>query len=398
MQRASLIVLLAIALLAGFTARAIFFSTSSLPAATTSGNADTRIGEAFYSTLNVALSGGPTEPLAAMLAGIFRDHDSTTGATRTHAEFLDHVRAMAASPQGIRLEPVSVQVAGESLVIGIDSDRGERLQVAAMTVEVEVPGLHFETLRVEGGKIVDRWAPSIPWLEVVDSGAAAIPLPALTEVSATMMRVTVSGGMAYEWNTTSSGFLTIESGTGRWTSSTTSSGVEPAPLQPGEFVGFSKKERVRLRAVDGPVTALLFLTAPVPAADLPRQWVTLNETAQGVSRSILWTGLLSESDSITRYRPGRIVLPPNATLELRHAQGIDTLIAIDGGVLDLWAPESTITLLASDQWPKKYTGAAQLDAGHAGAIVAPEKVTVRNPTDQPIVLFVIALERATVAR
>ena len=91
-------------------------------------------------------------------------------------------------------------------------------------------------------------------------------------------------------------------------------------------------------------------------------------------------------------------MPPNATLDLRHAQGIDTLIAIDGGVLDLWSPEGTISLLGSDQWLKEYTGAAQLDAGHAGAIVAPEAVTVRNRSDQPIALFVIAIERATVAR
>ncbi len=397
MQRASLVALLTIALLAGFTARAIFFSPS-FPAGTTSGYAATRIGEAFYSTLNEALSGGPIEPLAALLAGTFRDHDPDTGATRTAAEFLDDVRAMGASPQGVRLEPISVEASGESLVVGIDPDRGEPLQVAAMTVETELPGPHFETLRVVRGKIVDRWAPPMLWLEVANSSAAAIPLPVLTEVLATLMRVTVSEGMAYEWGTTSSGFITIESGAGRWTASTMSSGDDPMGLLPGEFVAFSSGVQVGLRSVDGPVTALLLLTAPTPAADVLHQRVTLTEMTQGVSRSTLWTGLLSESDSITRYRPGRIVLPPNATLELRHAQGIDTLIAIDGGDLDIWSPESTITLLGSNQWPKEYTGAAQLDAGHAGAIVATESVTVRNLSDRPVALLVIAIERATVAR
>ena len=398
MQRASLAALLAIALLAGFTARAIFF-TSSFPAATMSGNANTRTGEAFYSTLNDALSGGPIEPLAALLADIFRDHDPDTGVTRTASEFLDDVRAMGASPQGVRLEPISVEASGESLIVGIDPDREESLQVAAMTVETELPGPHFETLRIVRGKVVDRWAPPMLWLEVADSNAAAIPVPALTEVSATLMRVTVSGGMAYEWGTTSSGFITIESGAGRWTASTMSSGDDPTRLQPGDFVAFSSEEQIRLRSVDdGPVTALLFLTEPARAVDVTNQAATLMEIAQGVSRSILWTGLLSESDSVTRYRPGRIVLPPNATLELRHAQGIDTLIAIDGGVLDLWSPESTITLLGSDQWPKEYIGAAQLDAGHAGAILAAETVALRNLSDRPIALLVIAIERATVAR
>jgi hypothetical protein len=397
MQRASLVALLTIALLAGFTARAIFFSPS-FPAGTTSGYAATRIGEAFYSTLNEALSGGPIEPLAALLAGTFRDHDPNTGATRTAAEFLDDVRAMGSSPQGVRFEPISVEASGESLVVGIDPDRGEPLQVAAMTVETELPGPHFETLRVVRGKIVDRWAPPMLWLEVANSSAAAIPLPALTDVLATLMRVTVSEGMAYEWGTTSSGFITIESGAGRWTASTMSSGDDPMGLLPGEFVAFSSGVQVGLRSVDGPVTALLLLTAPTPAADVLHQRVTLTEMTQGVSRSTLWTGLLSESDSITRYRPGRIVLPPNATLELRHAQGIDTLIAIDGGDLDIWSPASTITLLGSNQWPKEYTGAAQLDAGHAGAIVATESVTVRNLSDRPVALLVIAIERATVAR
>jgi hypothetical protein len=399
MQRASLVTLLIVTLLAGFTARAIFFS-SSFPAGTTSGNANTRIGETFYSTLNESLSGGPIEPLAALLADMFRDHDPETGATRTAVEFLDDVRAMGASPQRIRLEPISVEASGESLVVGIDSARGERLQVAAMTVETALPGPHFETLRVVRGKIVDRWAPPLLWLEVANSSAAAVPLPALTEVWATLMRVTVSGGMAYDWVTPSAGFITVESGAGRWTASTMSAGDDPMVLLPGDFAAFSGEERVRLRSVDGPVTALLFITAPapVPVENVPYQWVTLTETTQGVSRSTLWTGLLAESDSITRYRPGRIVVPPNATLELRHAQGIDTLIAIDGGVLELWSPASSITLLGSNQWLKEYTGAAQLDAGHAGAIVASETVTLRNLSDRPVALLVIAIERAIVAR
>jgi len=397
-QRASLAALLIIALLAGFTARAVFFA-SSFPAGTTSGNADTRIGEAFYSSLHDALSGGPIEPLGALLAGIFRDHDPDTGATRTAAEFLDDVRAMGAAPQGVRLEPISLEASGESVVVGIDPGRGERLEVAAMTVETELPGPHFETLRVVKGKIVDRWAPPIRWLEVADSSAAAIPLPALTEVWATLMRVSVSGGMAYEWGTTSSGFLTIESGGGRWSASSLETVDEPTLLEAGDFVAFSEGSQVKLQSVDGDsVTALLFLTAPVRGADVSHQAATLAEIAQGVSRSILWAGLLSETDSITRYRPGRIVLPPKTTLDLRHAQGIDMLIAIDGGVLELWSPESTITLLGSNQWLKEYTGAAQLDAGHAGAIVASETVTLRNLSDRPVALLIVAIERAIVAR
>src|SRR5215211_3005794 len=247
MQRASFVTLLAVALLAGFTARAIFF-VPSFPAGTKSGSASTGTGEAFYSALNEALSGGTIEPLAAVLAGIFRDHDPNTGATRTAAEFLDDVRAMGATPHGIRLEPTSVETSGESLVVGIDPVRRESLQVAAMTVETALSGPHFETLRVVRGKIVDRWAPPIPWLEVADFSAAAIPVPALTAVSATLMRVTVSGGMAYEWNTTSSGVLMIESGAGRWTASSMSSGDDTSWLQPGDFVAFSSEAQVRLRA------------------------------------------------------------------------------------------------------------------------------------------------------
>ena len=209
--------------------------------------------------MNEALSGGPIEPLAALLDGIFRDHDPDTGATRTAAEFLDDVRAMGASPQGYGSSRSPWRRRVQSLVVGIDPDRGERLQVAAMTVETKLPGPHFETLRVVRGKIVDRWAPAILWLEVANSNAAAVPLPALTEVWATLMRVTVSGGMAYEWGTTSAGFLTIEPGAGRWTASTMSSGDDPTRLLPGDFVAFSTEAQIRLRSVDDqPVTALLF--------------------------------------------------------------------------------------------------------------------------------------------
>ncbi len=131
-----------------------------------------------------------------------------------------------------------------------------------MTLGTELPGPHFETLRIVDGKIVDRWAPPMLWIEVADSREPAIPVPALTEVSATLMRVTVPGGMGYEWSTTSSGILTIESGAGRWTASTMGSEDDSTLLQPGDFVVFSIEEQVRLRSVDGPVTALVFLTAP----------------------------------------------------------------------------------------------------------------------------------------
>lgn len=397
MQRLSLALLLVIAVLAGFTARAIM-TPSGFPAATVSGNADVAMADAFYAALNDALAGESTEPLAALLAGVFLDHDADTGATRTVEAFLDDLRASGATPQGIRLQPVSVEAADQTLVVDVEPVRTGGLVMAGMTVESQLPSPHVETLRVVGGKFVDRWAPAFPWITVADPGGPAIPVPALTDVSATLMRVTVAGGMTYEWNTLSAGVLLIESGMGHLSTSSATTTPVSSSLGPHAFVTFSAATQIQLRSIDGPVTAVLFVTESVRSADVSQTPVVLPEVAQGVTRTVLWSGPFSGIDSITRYRPASMVLPANATVELLHPMGIDVLLAIDGGALDLKTPDGTITLLGSDQWPKASTGGAQLDAGHAGLVVANERVVLRNATDRPIALFVIAIERTTVAR
>lgn len=390
MRRSSLALLLIITVLVGFAARSIVDRTA-FPATSVSGSADTTAADAFYASLNSALAGGPVEPLAALLAEVFVDHDPSTGESRSAGEFLDRLRMMAAAPQGVRLDPVSAVGAGTTIVVAVAPTRVGSLQVAGMTLERELPGPYFETLRVVQGKVVDRWAPPIPWLQVAESTESEIWVPAMTQVVATLIRVTVAGGMVYEWNTDTAGILTIESGAGRWGMSSTGSAEAPEVLEPGDFVALPGGDRIRLRSVDSnPVTALLFLTAPARAADLSSTALTLTEVAAGISRSVLWSGPLSELDSITHYQPGSIVVPANTSIELGGAP--EVLVSVDREAVDIAAPGGVVTLLGSDRWPEEHPGQARIDALHPGVVAGAETVRVSNQTDTSVVVFVISIE------
>jgi hypothetical protein len=394
-SRSSLVLLLIITLLVGMTARS-FFERTTYSVSTVGGTADLATADVFYDALNAALAGGAVEPLAALLSDVFVDHDPHTGVTRSAGEFLDDLRAMGAAPQGVQLEPISAEGSGTTVVVAVEPKRVQSLQVAELWLDGALPEPYFETLRIVQGKLVDRWAPPIPWLEIADSQDVEIWVPAMTRVATTLMRVTVAGGMVYEWTTVGAGILTIESGVGRWGMSSNDSGAASDLLEAGDLVAFPAGDRIRLRSVDGnPVKALLFLTAPVRAADLSNTAATLTEVAAGISRAVLWSGPLSQLDSITRYQPWNIELPANTSIELRNAT--EVLIAIDTGTLDLFVPDGTVTLLGANRWPHAQSGQARIDANHAGVVSESETVTISNQTDRPVTLFVLTIETVSPA-
>ncbi len=393
MQRSFLALLLVLALVAGFTARSVFFQSarSSYVASEVAGQ---ETAGAFYDALNDVLGGARTEPLAGLLSSIFVDHSSDTGTAQSADAFLNEVSAMGASPAQLRLEVLSIESAGGNLVVGIQQTRAGAVEVAGLTVEQPAPASHYEVLRVEQGKIVDRWAPEFRWLETFDSDDAAMSIASFSGFVTTLARVELIDSTEHAWLTEGIGAVIVESGSAILQITRGSEAPAPVVLQQGSITKIPNGLQARLRSADGkPLSVVIYVVTRSGPADgsLPAGGVA--SVATGGSHTVLWSGPLYWTQSATVHRPAWIVLPAGEGIELTRLPGSDLLIGVDAGVIEVGVAGGGIEILGEDRWPVSFEGVVEMDENQAGSISGDGAVFVRNTSDTPVTLVLISIKK-----
>ena len=232
-------VLLFIVVLAGFTVHQLFAP------ATFTGESGDSTGErgtalAFYAVINSALDGGDTSALESLLSGVFVDHDADSGASRSAADFLAEVRALGTEPRGMRREVISVESFGANLVVGIREAQTEPMRAAGLVVEQSPAAPHFEVLRIERGRIIDRWSPGIGQTRVSEKAGIVLHGPGQTDFSTTLERVVIPAGVIQRWYAVGPQFMSIESGSATLRIDHFERGEETFELERGAAVSSSR--------------------------------------------------------------------------------------------------------------------------------------------------------------
>lgn len=398
MKRASVALLLVMALLTGFALRpTVFQSRTAVDSASAVANSETAQG--FYDALNHALGGADTAPLAARMSPVFASHTSDTGTTQSADEFLGEVRAIAASPQRPRLEVISSEASGTNVVVGVRPVWNGMIEVAGVKVEQSLPGPHYEVIRVERGKIVDRWAPAFPWLNATESIEEPLSLSSFSGIDTTLVRVELVDSHEYSWRATGLGMMIVESGSVRVQFIRGNGTSAPVVLEPGSFTSIPHGARVRLRSADGhPVSAVLYAASKIaPSSSSLPVGNLYDEEAFADSLNVLWSGPIYWSQSATIHRSARIVLPVGSVIELVPSPGADLLLGGDAGMIEIGSARATVMVLGDDRWPVITEGVVQLDANHAATISGEGIVSVRNLSDVPVSLVLISIEKAPVS-
>lgn len=308
MQRSGIAVLLALVVVTGLLGRAVVVR-HQMPAGSSSDIVSHQTVDSFYAAMNTALSGGSTASLEALLSPIFVDHDAATAEELSAEAFLAGVRSAGASLQRMRFEVVSVDPDGENLEVAVRLVHGDAVEVAGMTIEQSLPEPHTELLRIERGKIVDRWAPDYPWLGVF---APAGPMPNISSTigfTTLLTRVDLVGAEERTWKSSGIGIVMVSAGSVSLSISDEYGAQSIVVVEAGAFASIPGGTRARLRAVDGgAVSLMIFQATRIMGAS---EVITPDGTdvaARGGSSSVLWRGPL--------YWPGSDITHSAIRIEL----------------------------------------------------------------------------------
>jgi len=398
MQRAGLVLLLTIAVAIGITTRNLVAQPSrSLDPPAIAAASDT--GTAFYDALNDALGGRSIEPLSAMLSGIFVDHDADTGETRSRDAFLDELRTHGSADQRVRLEPTFVEAtAGGYLIVGIRPVAGGEIEIAGMAVEQAAPETHFEVLRVQRGKIVDRWAPRLVALDATEPVEATPPFSSSIGFTTSLVHVELTGSDERSWRSPEHGIVMGEAGSVALSIKVTGGAESSVVLEKGTFTSIPAGAQVRMRvAVGSTASVVIYQVTRMAASDVAQPGLGTGEADQGGASSVLWKGLRAWADSDTLHRVAWVVLPARGEITLtRPADSVLLVGALAAGI-EVAGPDGRVTVLGEDRWPMMVDGPVALDAMHAAWIDSDGDVVLRNETNLPLTLMLVSIEPAPIA-
>lgn len=403
MQRLSFALLFAIVLLAGFTVRLVFDRpVASGPVA--GHPADIETAHAFYRALNEVLSGGDTDALSALLAGSFMEHEVGSGAMQPAEAFLSDVQTIARLAPGMRLEVDSIEPLGSSLIVQVHQSRAAPAQVAGLAIEPSMDGGSFDVLRIERGKVVDRWTAGFDGLEVATFEDAALFTSGSIGVTPVLKRLVVPAGAQLSWKSGAQAMLFVEAGSARLATIVSGQEATTVTLDPGMALSIPAAANHRLRAAGGEDVSVLLYSAPAnppnnsfaPAGSLTNAAApamdVFDEADAGVTQAMLWQGNLAEVGWDRVHHGGRLVLPAGEAVDLVPGPRTLVLVSIDRGSIELSAPGGTVSTLGPVSLAEESGGAAGIDAAHGAFIDADGRISLRNTSGQPVVVLLIALD------
>src|SRR5688500_8991994 len=175
---------LVLALATGAVALAAGAVFGSAPPPVASDGASDAVVRRFYAAINAAIETGDTAAIDALLAPDFADHSAPADGASARAALLQSVLALHAASPDLRAEVETVAADGDTVVVRSHLRHGESGGAPATATAGTTPrGGRVDVLRVEEGKIAERWG-------IVDEGprcGAAIDqgaaLPAVGSVS-----------------------------------------------------------------------------------------------------------------------------------------------------------------------------------------------------------------------
>jgi redox-sensitive bicupin YhaK (pirin superfamily) len=160
----------------------------------------------------------------------------------------------------------------------------------------------------------------------------------------------------------------------------------------------------RLRVAGGEDATVLIYLAPanVPITSYAPQGIAPKTNAlamdiidgqnAGVSQTVLWQGNLAEVGWDRVHHGGRLVLPAGEAVELVPEPHTLVLVSIDGGSIEISTPDGTISTLGADSAPETSEGVARIDAAHGAFIDTDGGISLRNSSEQPVAVLLIAID------
>jgi predicted ester cyclase len=118
--------------------------------------------EAFYAGVNAWIADGDPS-LESVLAPGFVDHTSSSAPDRNAAELLDYLSAVRTAVPSLRFDILAIEASGATVSVDLMWSPGTPSAVEGWTIALSVKQSFREILRIEKGRIAERWSSDDLW-------------------------------------------------------------------------------------------------------------------------------------------------------------------------------------------------------------------------------------------
>lgn len=151
------------------------------------------VAESFYDAVNQFFATGDSSGLSSVLASEYRGHVDYQSESETAQEFIHHLGTLRQTFPLLQMHIVELLEQTDTVAVELTLT-GAKGSFGDISLEAGREGVSYEFLRVEGGKVAERWSNSLllPVIQFVAN--ACLPIGALEGSEVWFERWTFAGG------------------------------------------------------------------------------------------------------------------------------------------------------------------------------------------------------------
>jgi hypothetical protein len=301
------------------------------------------IAYAFYAGLDRILAGGGSAELEEVVTEDFVDRSEGASTGRSTDELIEQLAAFAASFPQARIEVASVRKAGSTLVVEIVPVLTAPGRVAGVTVTPAPLGRATEILRIERGKVRERWANGLPALSAVTFDEAAGSSNLGASMWARIFRISLSGMSSLAWRAEEVAVVMVEAGSVELTTDVASGSDElvrqSMTIEAGSAVSIPAAAGMHVQSGNYQEAQFLLFAAHRFSSE---QAGPFHLDGEATSKLLWKSSMPLWMTGPWRIEFGQLVLSPDMTVALGNTSDADLVLCTDGAPLELATEGGTL--------------------------------------------------------
>jgi len=364
---------------------------------------DTQLAAAFYESLNQVIRTGDVSGVYAKVTPSFVDNSPYQPASGTAESLVRYFRGLHTVAPNAVLEVEDVTADGKLIAIRLKITGVGDLTIAGLPVQSPTAE-SFELLRIEGGRVAERWAGALLSAFGESLGEIDIRYDADMLREPRLEKLVFPPGAELNINDHQGTILRVEAGVVMFAA------AAPTTYQAGNDASPTAEESVVLPAGDSvsiqPMRSFLIRNTGRELATLV--WLSIREVESQVDPSApnnhfdagnsIGVSLLAGGVPI---RPGqgpfdvvidRMVAPPGTSIPL-HTTGEFEMLLVESGTADVAIQEMFVLGVTDDGALKMQKHSFRLEAGDGIAAPSAAELEYLTASDETTVVWVITVRK-----
>jgi hypothetical protein len=341
---------------------------------------DPAIGHAFYDGINQVLAGTSTDALEAVVSPGFVDHGGDRHGDRSATKLVEELSAFRQSFPNTRVVVNGIESATGTLVASIAPVEPSGALVAGLPLTMKPLAGGYEVLRVQNGRVTERWSAGLPDIELWTIEEAGFRIGATSNGSTRLDRIELVAASSVKLTVQGQSVVMVESGSVR-VDIQTASQSSIVKLETGQAVHLPGGSRIKLERAGNTTARLLrySVQAVVPTEPAPPEF------SGSTSSSVLWTSNLpSIENGLWTISIGTLQLPTGAQGQLGEPEGGALVVYSESGSLRLETRDGAIAKLDEQLWPSVAGTSVSISAGQAANIQETDLINLRSESGDTI--------------